>query len=66
MLVRQAPDGVYAASCPVVPEAQAQGETTEEAIANVREVLQLALEYRKQMGEEIPQESSTHQVSVSV
>jgi len=56
ILIRKAPDGFYIASCPLIPEAQAQGETSEECIASIKEVLELCLEYRKQRGEEIPEE----------
>lgn len=55
-VVRKAPDGFYIASCPLIPEAHAQGETYEECLANIKEVLELCLEYRKERGEEIPDE----------
>ena len=41
ILIRKAPDGFYIASCPLIPEAQAQGETYEECVANIKEVLEL-------------------------
>ncbi len=66
VIVRRAPDGFYIASCPVVPEARAQGETFEESLANIKEVLELCLEYRKERGEEIPEETGTKQVTVAV
>ena len=46
-MIRKAPDGFYIASCPLIPEAHAQGETYEECLANIKEVLELCLEYRK-------------------
>ena len=66
VVVRKAPDGFYLASCPLIPEAHAQGETYEECLANIQQVLQLCLEFRKERGEEIPDEAGANQVSVVV
>jgi len=65
-IIRKAPDGFYIATCPLIPEAHAQGETYEECIASIREVLELCLEYRKERGEEIPDEIGTSWVAVGV
>jgi len=65
-IIRKAPDGSYIASCPLIPEAYAQGETYEECLANIKEVLGLCLEYRKEHGEEIPDEIGTSWVAVGV
>jgi len=66
VILREAPDGFYIASCPLIPEAHAQGETCEECLANIKEVLELCLEYRKERGEEIPQEIDTKKVIVAI
>ena len=66
VIVRKAPDGFYIASCPLVPEARAQGQTYEECLANIKEVLQLCIEYRKERGEEIPEELDAKKVTISV
>ena len=66
VIVRKAPDGFYIASCPLMPEARAQGETYEECMANVKEVLELCIEYRKENGEEIPEEIGAKQVKVAI
>ncbi len=66
VIIRKAPDGFYIGSCPLVPEARAQGKTYEECLANMREVLQLCLEYRKERGEEIPDEVGARQVTVAL
>jgi predicted RNase H-like HicB family nuclease len=63
-VVRKAPDGCYIASCPLIPEAHAQGETYEECLANIKEVLDLCLECRKERGEEIPDEIDTSWVAI--
>jgi predicted RNase H-like HicB family nuclease len=66
VIVRKAPDRFYIASCPLIQEAHAQGETYEECLANIKEVLELCLEYRKERGEEIPEEIGTRQVTVVI
>jgi len=66
VIVRKAPDGFYIANCPLIPEAHAQGETYEECLANIKEVLELCLEYRKERGEEIPDEIGINWVAVAV
>ena len=66
IFIRKAPDGFFIASCPLIPEAQAQGETYEECLANIKEVLELCLEFRKERGEEIPEEIDTKQVTVAI
>jgi len=66
VIIRRAPDGFYIASCPLIQEAHAQGETYEECLANIKEVLELCLEYRRERGEEIPEEIGTKQVTVAI
>lgn len=52
-IIMKTPDGFYIASCPLLPEAHAQGKSFKECLANIKEVLELCLEYRKERGEEI-------------
>jgi predicted RNase H-like HicB family nuclease len=66
IVIRKAPDGFYIASCPLIPEAHAQGKTYEECLANIKEVLELCLEYRKERSEEIPDEVGMNRVTVGV
>ena len=66
VIIRRAPDGFYIASCPLLPEAKAQGETYEECLTNIKEVLGLCLECRKERGEEIPQEADIKKVTVTI
>ncbi|MBI2303561.1 MAG: type II toxin-antitoxin system HicB family antitoxin [Chloroflexi bacterium] len=66
VVVRKAPDGFHIANCPLIPEAHAQGETYEECLANIKEVLELCLEYRKERGEEIPEEIDAKKVTVAI
>lgn len=66
IIIRKAPDGYYIASCPVVPEAHAQGEAYEECLANIKEVLELCIEYRKERNEELPDEVGMNRITLSV
>ena len=66
VVVRKAPDGFYIANCPLITEARAQGKTYEECLANIKEVLELCLEYRREHDEEIPEEIGTSLVAVAV
>jgi predicted RNase H-like HicB family nuclease len=66
VIIRRAPDGFYIASCPMIPEANAQGKSYEECLINIKEVIELCLEYRKERGEEIPREIGTQQIKVAV
>jgi predicted RNase H-like HicB family nuclease len=66
VIIRKAPDGMYIASCPIVPEAHSQGETYTECLANIKGAIELSLEFRKERGEEIPQEVGSKKVKVAV
>jgi predicted RNase H-like HicB family nuclease len=43
-------DGIYIAECPVIPGCVSQGNTEEEAIANVGEAIKECLEVRADKG----------------
>ena len=43
-------DGVWIAECPAIPGCLSQGETEDEAMANIREAIALCLEVRAEMG----------------
>jgi len=66
VIIREAPDGYYIAGCPLVPEAHAQGKSYDECLINIREALGLCIEYRAERGEEIPDESKSMQVLVTL
>lgn len=63
--IRKTPDGNYMATCPLIPEAVSQGKTLEECIANIQEVLELCIEFRKERGEEIPREIKVKKVKIT-
>lgn len=64
--IRKAPDGYYIAGCPFIPEARAQGKTYAECLDNIKEVIGLCLEYRKERGEEIPLEIESEKITVAI
>ena len=39
-------DGVWVAECPSIPGCVSQGDTKDEALANIREAIELCLEVR--------------------
>lgn len=55
-------DGVWIAECPSIPGCVSQGDTREEALANVRDAIKLCLEVRAEKG--MPLTVETHQVEV--
>lgn len=66
VIIRKAPDGIFIAGCPLLPEAHAQGKTYDECLANIKEVLELCLEYRRERGEEIPEEIDARKITVAI
>jgi predicted RNase H-like HicB family nuclease len=57
-------DGVWIVECPSIPGCVSQGATKPEALANVREAIQLCLEVRAERG--MPLTVETCQVEVVV
>ncbi len=57
-------DGVWVVECPSIPGCISQGKTREEAIANIREAIQVCLEVRAEKG--FPLTVETRQVEVAV
>jgi len=56
-------DGFIIAECPALPGCITQGATKEEALANIREAVELNLESRKALG--LPLEVDTAEVEVT-
>jgi antitoxin HicB len=50
-------DGGYVVVCPSLPGCYSQGETAEEALANIREAIELALADMQERGELLPDPS---------
>ncbi|MBN1429637.1 MAG: type II toxin-antitoxin system HicB family antitoxin [Anaerolineae bacterium] len=57
-------DGVWIVECPAIPGCVSQGQTKEEALANIQEAIQLCLEVRAERG--LPLTIETRQVEVAV
>lgn len=57
--------GGYWVEVPALPGCVSQGDTREEALANVKEAIELHIEAMQEDGEEIPQEESA-KVAVEV
>lgn len=57
-------DGGYTAECPAIPGCVSEGDTVEEALANVREAIEGCLEALSARGESLPQEGSVIVASV--
>jgi predicted RNase H-like HicB family nuclease len=66
VVIRKAPDGFFIASCPLIPEAHAQGKSYQECLDNIKEVLELCIEYRREHCEEIPNEVGMDRVTLAV
>ena len=57
-------DGVWIVECPAIPGCVSQGDTKEEALANLREAIALCLEVRAEQG--LPLSIETQQVEVAL
>ena len=58
IVVEQDEDGIYIASCPALQGCYTQGDTYEEAIANIKDAVRLHIEARKSVGEPVPLEKA--------
>ncbi|MXY81962.1 MAG: type II toxin-antitoxin system HicB family antitoxin, partial [Gemmatimonadetes bacterium] len=57
-------DGVWITECPSIPGCVSQGQTKEEAVANIREAIQLCLEVRAERGQPLTVETQQLEVVV--
>ena len=57
-------DGVWIAECPSIPGCISQGETRDQALANIREAIAACLEVRAERG--LPLTVETQQVEVTL
>ena len=57
-------DGVWIVECPSIPGCVSQGDTKDEAIANIREAIELCMEVRAELG--LPLTVETRQVEVAL
>ncbi len=66
VILESDPDGGYVVTCPSLQGCHSQGETTKEALANIREAIELCLEDLREHGEKAPDPSGTLVGSVLV
>ncbi len=57
-------DGVWIVECPSIPGCVSQGDTKDEALANIREAIELCMEVRAERG--LPLTVETRQVEVAL
>ena len=57
-------DGAWITECPSIPGCVSQGQTKDEAIANIQEAIQLCLEVRAERG--LPLTLETRQLEIAV
>jgi predicted RNase H-like HicB family nuclease len=59
-------DGWIVVECPLIPGCISQGQTHDEALANIREAIELCLESRESEGWSLPSEYEVASVDVDV
>lgn len=59
-------DGYWVVECPSLPGCISQGKTEEEAIANIKEAIELWIEDAVEHGEPVPDDSSIRVAYVEV
>jgi len=64
VVVEQDEDGLYVASVPLLQGCYTQGETYEEALANIKDAIRLHIQARRDLGEPIPIEVAVDEVQV--
>ncbi len=65
IVVEKDEDGIFIVSCPAIQGCYTQGDTLEEAISNIKDVISLHIQARKEQGEEIPIEVMIGEIEVS-
>ncbi|HEX2690273.1 MAG TPA: type II toxin-antitoxin system HicB family antitoxin [Kofleriaceae bacterium] len=64
-MLRPGDDGWVVAECLLIPGCISQGKTQEEALANIREAIELCLETQTQEGWTLPQEYQIVDVTIA-
>ena len=59
-------DGGYVVVCPSLPGCYSQGDTVEDALANIREAIELCIEDLEEHGEVVPDSSNVLIASIVV
>jgi antitoxin HicB len=66
VVLEPAEEGGFVVTVPALPELGTQGDTYEEAMANVREAIELVVEDRLSRGEPIPADVKPQLVHVTI
>ena len=68
VVLRPEPEGGYTVRVPAFPEIVTYGEDEPEALAMAKQAIELAIEHRTSLGEDIPESQSTpvREVTVAV
>ncbi|MBI4580037.1 MAG: type II toxin-antitoxin system HicB family antitoxin [Planctomycetes bacterium] len=66
VILERESDGGYVVSVPALPGCVSQGDTREEALANIREAIDLYLEDCRESGDPIPSEAGREYIEVEV
>jgi predicted RNase H-like HicB family nuclease len=66
VVITQDEEGYYLAEVPVLTSCFTQGKTKEEAISNIKEVIQLCLEHMAEEGNPIPEKYQLEQIEVAI
>jgi predicted RNase H-like HicB family nuclease len=64
VVLEQEDDGGFSASVPALPGCHSQGDTRGEAVANIREAIELYVETLRDAGEPIPTEAGKEFVEI--
>ncbi len=59
-------DGGFVAECPAIPGCVSEGDTIEEAIANIREAIEGCLAVLREKGESLPEPTDALLASVEI
>jgi predicted RNase H-like HicB family nuclease len=62
LIIEQDEDGWFVVDCPAIPGCATQGKTRAEALANIREAIDLSLEFRRAKGMPLVLETSEIEV----
>jgi predicted RNase H-like HicB family nuclease len=66
ILLRKEPEGGYTVIVPTLSGCVTYGETTEEALSNAKEAIELYIESLRAHNEEIPTEENTFEYTLTV
>ncbi|TAH49384.1 MAG: type II toxin-antitoxin system HicB family antitoxin [Chloroflexota bacterium] len=65
VVIRPGEDGYFVAECPVLPGCMSQGKTEKEALANIREAIELWLEVEaEKQARKLPKDAVLRAVAV--